>query len=119
MAEDPNPEKPADWTTIGAQLAQGLMTEGVPGLLKAWQAAHIETAGQLRALDANLTIDLISFVATKWRDTEETLSPLLGALIGPIIGGLFGGNKGAADFSRRLVQGGGEGVAKSIVEGFM
>jgi hypothetical protein len=32
MADDPNPQDPPDWKVIAAQWANGLLTEGVPGL---------------------------------------------------------------------------------------
>jgi hypothetical protein len=119
MADDPNPQDPPDWKVIAAQWANGFLTEGVPGFVKAWQASSIETHGAIRALDVNLAVDMIVFITEKWRDTEESLMPFIGAMVAPIIGGLFHAGGAGGDFSRRMAAGDGDGVAKAIVSGFL
>jgi hypothetical protein len=119
MAVDPQPDQPVDWKVIAAQLASGMATEGVPGLLKAWQTASLETHGQLRALDMNLAQDIATKAGALMHELEEPFMPLMASFVAPILSGLFGAEFNAADFSRQMRRGAGNPGAQAIMEGFI
>lgn len=119
MAEDPNPQDPTDWKAIAALMANGLLTEGVPGFLKAWQAANIETHGAVTALTFGLTEDVATMAGATLRNLEEPFLPVIAAFVAPILAGLFGAEVTEADLRQRLAPGAGNRGAISIVEGFM
>lgn len=119
MADPPDPQPPLDLRAIGIQLTNGLMTEGAPGLIKAWQTASIETQGRIRALDMNLAVDMAAIAGQKMHDFEEPFLPIMAGFIAPILSGLFGAEFNERDFSRAMAKGAGNRGATEIMNGFM
>jgi hypothetical protein len=119
MGEQPTAKDPVDWEQIGALLANGALTEGVPGLIKAWNSASIATHGAVHALNWDLTEDIALKVGEVLHAVEEPFLPILAAFVAPILSGLFGAEFDAGEFHRRMAKGAGNRGAQSVVDGFM
>jgi hypothetical protein len=119
VADDPNPEKPTDWAGIAKLLINGLLTEGAPGLAKAWQTASVESHGQVRALDLNLAEDVALRAGRVMHELEAPFLPIMASFVAPILSGLFGADFNEGEFSRQMARGAGNRGAIAIMEGFM
>jgi hypothetical protein len=119
VADDPTPEKPTDWAAIGKLLANGLVTEGMPGVAKAWQTADLETHGHLQAVTFNLMNETAMRAGELMHLLEAPFLPVMASFVAPILTGLFGANFSPEEFSRQMAKGAGNRGATAIMEGFM
>jgi hypothetical protein len=119
MPEQTPAEKELDWQKIGALFANGFLIEGIPGLVKAYQAATLDAKGGEVSLVFNLADDLALKAGSALHSLEEPLLPIIAAFVAPIIGGLFGAEIDEGALRHRLRAGEGNAGAQAIVEGFM
>jgi hypothetical protein len=117
MPEQTPAEKELNWPAIAAQFAHGFLSRGVPGLIRAWEAASIETHGEVHALSFDLTEDIALKVGERLHAVEEPFLPVIAAFVAPILAGLFGAEFDAAEH-RRLRAGEGTRGAQAIIDGF-
>lgn len=109
-----------DWRDIGNQLAAGFIAAAASGNVA---DGVIEVMGKQKGAAMSTAMEIAESVALKMGETlhavERPFMPIIAAFVAPIVAGLFGAEVNEAEFTKRLVRGGGHAAARAIVDGFL
>ena len=121
MADPSDPTTdPTDWAAIGEAIAEGwLRRVGNGSVQKGMVSTLTEAGGAVKAVAWEIVLDTAVKAGKLLRDLEEPAMPLIASFVAPSVAGLFNAEVNEGDFTRKLVSGGGQAPARSIVDGFL